>query len=111
VVSEFYGPHKARSSEAAYTAVAQELAQEKAAALGRAGRRLEAALEALASSRADDTGGDPPEALLDDAGEALLFYVVQREACGLTDMADLLRRMRVPREVQLRMRIRSRTPG
>jgi hypothetical protein len=37
------------------------------------------------------------------AGEALWYYVVQREACGLRDTERVLRKYRVPREVRLRM--------
>jgi hypothetical protein len=85
--------------------VQAEIAQEKAASLGRMATRLQDALTRLA---AFDTGG-PGEpsvtrpALVDAAGQALWFYVVQREACGLRDVEAVLREYRVPREVYLRM--------
>ena len=87
-----------------------EIAQEMASALGRLGRRLERALQALAQF---DTGGpadtDPRRrerfALLTEAGEALWLFVVQREACGLRDSRQLMRDYRVPLEVQYRMGI------
>ena len=87
-----------------------ELAQEMAAALGRLGRRLERALQALAQFDAASVA-DPGEprrersALLAEAGEALWLFVVQREACGLRDARQLMRDYKVPPEVQYRMGI------
>lgn len=90
--------------------LAHELAQEKASALGRLGRALEAALAALAEFDAEH----PREMLSPDrrklraslvarASLALWYFVVQREACGLRDMRAVLRDYRVPREVAARM--------
>lgn len=90
-----------------------ELAQEMAAALGRLGRRLERALQALAQFDATNIA-DPGEprrersALLAEAGEALWLFVVQREACGLRDARQLMRDYKVPPEVQYRMGISHR---
>jgi hypothetical protein len=78
-----------------------ELMQEMAFSLGRAGRRLQAILEELA--REGERTPVQHDELLDQAGEALWYYVVQREACGLRDTEDLLERLQVPREVRLRM--------
>jgi hypothetical protein len=85
-----------------------EIAQEKAATLGRLGRGLEAALEKL---RAFDD--EPHEmttetrrkrrALVDAAGHALWLFVVQREAIGLRDTRTPMRDYRVPAEVFNRM--------
>ena len=82
-----------------------ELAQEKASALGRLGRRLEAALEAL---RSFDAGVSEPgietrrerRMLVTHAGHALWLFVVQREAIGLRDSRQIMRDYRVPAEVQ-----------
>jgi hypothetical protein len=82
-----------------------ELAQEKASALGRLGRRLEAALEAL---RTFDAGLTEPSAetrrkrraLVAHAGHALWLFVVQREAIGLRDSRQIMRDYRVPADVQ-----------
>ena len=85
-----------------------EIAQEKASALGRLGRGLEAALEEL---RAFD---DAPRELttetrrerrdlVDAAGHALWLFVVQRESIGLRDTRMLMRDYRVPAEVFNRM--------
>jgi hypothetical protein len=80
-----------------------ELLQEMAASLGHAGRRVERALEALATSPPDER-----EERVQQAGELLWYYVVQREACGLRDTEDLLDRLGVPGEVRLRMGHRMR---
>ena len=92
--------------------LAEELAKEKASALGRMGRALEAALAALAAFDADH----PAEALSSEqrhsrttlvgaASVALWHFIVQREACGLRDSRQLMRDYRVPLEVQYRMGI------
>jgi hypothetical protein len=90
-----------------------EIAREKASALGRLGRRLEAALAALAAfdAQADEDGIGSSErrerrdALVAAAGEVLWSFIVQREACGLRDSARALRDYGVPAEVRLRMGI------
>jgi hypothetical protein len=87
-----------------------ELAQERAATLGRLGRRLEAA---LASLRAHDEARQQrpdvaPSArdrkarreLVLEAGEALWFLVIQRELTGFRHNKDLMRDYRVPKDVQ-----------
>jgi hypothetical protein len=83
-----------------------EFAQERAAALGRLGRRLEAALAALLQFDAEnprDASNDEQRrkraSLAAEAGTALWYFVVQREACGLRDMRSLLRDYRVPPEI------------
>ena len=43
--------------------------------------------------------------LVQDAGDALWCFMVQREACGLRDPRPVLRDYRVPVEVQNRMGI------
>jgi hypothetical protein len=85
-----------------------ELAQEKASALGRLGRGLEAALEALRAFDAavtESTAETPRErrALVAHAGHALWLFVVQREAIGLRDSRQIMRDYRVPADVQGRM--------
>lgn len=80
-----------------------ELVQEQAAALGRMGRALEAALAKL---RDFDAGGREPDpqarhTLVKKAGKALWMFVVQREACGLRDSRTVLRDYDVPGEVVL----------
>ena len=83
-----------------------EIAQEQASALGRLGRALEAALAALVEY--DRVHREPTAKraqLLQDAGDALWCFMVQREACGLRDPRPVLRDYRVPVEVQNRMGI------
>jgi hypothetical protein len=86
-----------------------ELVQEKAHALGRMSRR---AVEALDALKAFDAAPGDPQAraeLVRAAGEALWYYVVQREVCGFRDTEALLRELGVPREVRLRMGVFPRT--
>jgi hypothetical protein len=91
-----------------------EIAREKASALARLGRRLEAALAALAAfdAQADDdaaasaaTGREQRDALVAEAGEVLWCFIVQREACGLRDSARAMRDYGMPAEVRLRVGI------
>jgi hypothetical protein len=88
-----------------------EIAQDKAAALGRLGRRLEAALAALgefdrAPEPAAATGLETRaarRALAADAGVALWHFIVQRESLGLRDSARVMRDYGVPADVRMRM--------
>ena len=77
-----------------------ELLQEKAAALSRMVQSFEAALSRYKSCSADAARR---EELLEAAGEALWFLVVQREACGLSNTEAMLRTYDVPLAVRLRM--------
>ena len=81
-----------------------EIAEERASALGRLGRRLEAALTALAACpRTANTDRKIRDSLVEQAGYALWLLVVQREACGLNNTAHVLQVYRVPNEVYARM--------
>ena len=87
-----------------------EFAQEKAAALGRLGRALEHAIAALAEFDRERPPDEPAarrrqqrSVLAAQAGVALWHFVVQREACGLRDLRQVLRDYRVPPEVVARM--------
>jgi hypothetical protein len=93
----------ARLSERNVESVQAEIAQEKAASLGRASNRLAEAMERLEGV---PPGSDDRAEAVAAAGEALWYYVVQREACGLRDVDSVLREFRVPREVYLRMGMR-----
>ena len=95
-----------------------EFAQEKASALGRMGRALEAALAALAAFDARERHeapaagrGELRAALVTEASVALWHFVVQREACGLRDLRYVLRDYRVPAEVAARMGALSDAPA
>jgi hypothetical protein len=87
-----------------------EIAQEKAAALGRMGRALEGALAKLREFDAAHPRSDAPASaqqarhiLVMEAGHALWMFMVQREACGLRDSRAIMRTYNVPEEVQQRM--------
>lgn len=85
-------------------AVDAEIAHEKASGLGRAARALEEALAALAAfeSAAAPADAEPDRRrgeLRWNAARRLTSFIVQREACGLTDTARMIERYRVPREV------------
>jgi hypothetical protein len=70
----------------------------------RLGRRLEAALAALAAypptAISERTTRD---SLVEKAGYALWLFIVQREACGLNDSRQVMQTYRVPKEVYARM--------
>ena len=87
-----------------------EIAQEQAATLARLGRRLQEALDALSAfdSGADAGDAEARDARVGAAGEALWYYVVQREVLGLGASEALLRELAVPREVRLRMGLNRR---
>ena len=81
-----------------------EIAQERASALGRLGRRLEAALAALAAcSSADSSERKTRDGLVEEAGYSLWLFIVQREACGLNDSRHVMQTYGVPNEVYARM--------
>jgi hypothetical protein len=87
-----------------------EIVQEQAAALGRLGRGLEAALKALQEfgaahprSEASLEERQTRRTLVSAAGYALWMFVVQREACGLRDSRSVMRDYKVPAEVQEQM--------
>jgi hypothetical protein len=94
------------------SSIERQIAAEKAAALGRSGRKLQAALDKL--RRYDEVvrrGGrifDPAARsdLVEIAGDALWAYIVQREAMGLIDSEYIAREYAVPPDVWLRMRPR-----
>jgi hypothetical protein len=87
-----------------YATLEYEIAEERASALGRLGRRLEAALAALAACpRTANYDRKIREGLVKQAGYALWLFIVQREACGLNDSTHVLRNYGVPNEVYARM--------
>jgi hypothetical protein len=97
--------------EDASSALEYEIAREKASNLGRLGRRLEASLAALEAFDATHRRGEgrgERDMLVNEAGNVLWHFVVQREACGLRDSARVMQHYRVPNEVQGRMGIARR---
>ena len=97
-------PPQGNVRKAPVTALDYEIAQEQASALGRLGRSLEAALAALTEHDAIGASGNGARRqLVQAASEALWYFIVQREACGLRDPRPVLRDYRVPAEVYARM--------
>src|SRR3954464_13078163 len=87
-----------------YATLEYEIAEERASALGRLGRRLEAALTALAACpRTADCDRKIRDGLVEQAGYALWLFAVQREACGLRNFVEVTRYYGVPNEVVARM--------
>jgi hypothetical protein len=93
--------------------VEKEIAGEKAAALGRSGRKLRTALDKLRrfdeGASTGSRGREAPaarERLIEVAGEALWSYVVQREAMGLIDADYIRREYAIPPDVWQHMRPR-----
>jgi hypothetical protein len=87
-----------------YATLEYEIAQERVSALGRLGRRLEAALTALAACpRTADSDRKIRDRLVEQAGYALWLLVVQREACGLNKIDHVMQAYGVPNEVYARM--------
>jgi hypothetical protein len=84
--------------EAADVAMHGEIAQEQAAALGRMGRKAEAALAAL---RAHE--GEGRAEVLKKAADAVWCFFVQREVMGLRDRAQIVADYQIPREVMVRL--------
>lgn len=76
----------------------QEILAEKASALGRAGRRVEAALASLESC---EDAARP--AALAEASRAVHAYFIQRELCGLRRHADVIREYRIPTAILARL--------
>jgi hypothetical protein len=93
-------------------ALQYEILQESAATLARLGRRAEAALAELAAHHAGPVANAADrDALVAAAGEALWYYVVQREVLGMGEAERVMRELNVPREVRLRMGVRRPPPG
>jgi hypothetical protein len=91
------------TSEALLSALDQELAGEMADALGRAGRKVEAALQRCTEAR-----GNSAEALsaaLDEAAQAVFALSVQRELCGLRNQSAMIRQYDIPENVMARVGI------
>jgi hypothetical protein len=87
-----------------YATLEYEIAQERASALGRLGRRLEAALTALAACpRTANSDRKTRDSLVEQAGCALWLFVVQREACGLNKIEHVMQEYGVPNEVYSHM--------
>ncbi len=82
------------------SALDREIAGEKAAFLGRAGRLVQHRLEKLRNSKPDDTNR---VALVELAAKAVHSYFVQRELCGLLNHDRPTEDYAIPTEVLARL--------
>ncbi|WP_372784852.1 DUF6665 family protein [Phenylobacterium sp.] len=89
---------KQLNGESADAALRHEIVEEQAAALGRMGRKAEAALAAL---RAHE--GEGRAQVLKAAADAVWCFLVQREVLGLRDRAAIVAQFDIPREVMIRL--------
>lgn len=85
-----------------------ELAEEQAGTLGQLGRALEAALAALKA--ADPKDRTLVRQLNAAAGEALWYFLIQREALGLRDERRVIATFGVPPQVVAMMGISAHPP-
>jgi hypothetical protein len=80
-----------------------EVAEERDGALGRAGRRLEQALDAFRETSSAPHAPAKRDRLLWDLADLVYAFIVQREACGLRDYRHVLKHFDVPREALARV--------
>ncbi|ESX06455.1 hypothetical protein X769_07030 [Mesorhizobium sp. LSJC268A00] len=90
----------ASAAEAAFDALGHEILAEKAAALGRAGQRVE---ETLAKLRQNNDDEEQRLRLLKEAAAAVHAYFIQRELCGLRRHESVIREYDIPRAVLVRL--------
>ena len=92
---------KRLGADSGEAALRYELVEEQAAALGRMGRKAEAALAALKAHEGEGRG----EAVK-AAADAVWCFLVQREVMGLRDRARIVADYNIPREVMARLGVR-----
>lgn len=85
--------------EPADAVIRYELMEEQANSLGRAGRKVETALKALA----EHPGGEDRGPVLKAAADAVWGFFVQREVMGLRDRNAVIAQYGIPREVLARL--------
>jgi hypothetical protein len=83
--------------------VENEIAAEKASALGHHGRLAERAVAALHAFDASPQPGVDRTTLVRTASREVWKYFIQRELCGLRDQRDVIREYRIPQEVLVRL--------
>ncbi|PSH66500.1 MULTISPECIES: DUF6665 family protein [Phyllobacterium] len=80
------------------SAIDMEILAETAAALGRAGQKVERTLERLHAAAEVDR-----EVCLKAAAQAVHAYFIQRELCGLRNHDDPIQHYGIPRAVLVRL--------
>ncbi|MBW8638003.1 hypothetical protein K1W69_12465 [Hoeflea sp. WL0058] len=91
-----------------------EVMQERASALGEAGRMLEKALLDLKTHDAESVAEDDPDqrkraGLVQKAADAAWALFIQHELSGLSSQRILVKRYRIPGEVLARVGIRTKS--
>lgn len=84
--------------------IEKQLQEERAASLGRAGKRVEQALAELAAA-----GTPPPGDLIDEAATAVWYYLIVRESLRMYDHKAVLAIYGVPSFVLARVGVVKRT--
>ncbi|RWA60778.1 DUF6665 family protein [Mesorhizobium sp.] len=87
------------AQESALDLLGHEILAEKAAALGRAGQRVEETLSKLR----EDGEGEHRNRLLKEAAAAVHAYFIQRELCGFRRHDAVIREYDIPRAVLVRL--------
>ena len=87
------------AQDSALDLLGHEILAEKAAALGRAGQRVEQTLSKLR----EDGDGEHRNRLLKEAAAAVHAYFIQRELCGLRKHDAVIREYEIPRAVLVRL--------
>ena len=99
---------KMANGQATIDAFSYEAAQETAAALGRAGKKLEAALAALERHDATPGANRDRAELVQEAADCAWALFIQRDFLGLKSDHHLRRTYRIPDEVMRRVGIVAR---
>ncbi len=99
---QFFG---SPSLQSGMSALEYEIAEERASALGRNGRQVEACLAKLRQWDAQHTGKDEAKRLdlVQEAAEAVWGLFVQRELCGLSNGPDVTQDYQIPGEVMAKV--------
>ncbi len=93
--------NRLRGADEGDAAFRHEVLEEQAAALGRMGRKAEAALVKLRLHE-----GEGRAEVVKAAADAVWCFLVQREVLGLRDRAQIVAQYNIPREVMARLGVR-----
>ena len=98
---QFFG---SPSLQSGFSALEYEIAEERASALGRNGRQVEACLLKLRQWDAQPGQDDARRLdLVQEAAEAVWGLFVQRELCGLSNGPDVTKDYQIPRDVMAKV--------
>lgn len=94
-----------KSDTSNQSAFENEIAEEKARALGLLGRQVEASLQAIREfdSQRDRGNHAQRHKLVAHAADRVYGFLVQRELCGIRDREEVLDFYGVPADVRLRL--------